>query len=463
MNILLVMPDAHMHKLRIGRFVRSMREAPLTLTTLASLLPPDPDIHVKLVDGSIDRVPLDYPADLVGISVITGCAPAAYRLADHYRARGVPVVLGGVHVTILPGEAAPHADSLVLGRAEQSWPRLIADFRQGRLQPVYREPALEGDTLLVPPPRLDLQRRSGYMVPNTIQATRGCKRTCDFCTVPVVWPTYLKRPVADVIRDIRQVKGRVIAFNDVSLVEDVDYATELFTAMIPLKKKWGGLVTADFMRHPGLVDLMRRSGCVYLLLGFESTDRASLSQIYKGFNKPVNYREIVNELHAHSISVQGCFVFGFDQDDRSVFRRTVDEVLDMKIDIPRYSLYTPYPGTLLFKRLMKEGRIISFNWNDYDTMHVVIRPAQMSPDELYDGFKWAYKETFRLRHILRRMGRPSLNTGINFVGNLAYKIFVRRLYHEPRFATPYSVHEPGSPPPDSHWTLPDAETAPCRA
>jgi radical SAM superfamily enzyme YgiQ (UPF0313 family) len=463
MRILLVMPDAHMHKLRIGRFVRSMREAPLTLTTLASLIPPDPDIDIKLVDGSIDRVPLDYPADLVGISVITGCAPAAYRLADHYRARGVPVVLGGVHVTILPGEAAPHADCLVLGRAEQSWPRLIADFRRGRLQPVYREPALEDDTLLVPPPRQDLQRRSGYMVPNTIQATRGCKRTCDFCTVPVVWPKYLKRPVGDVIRDIRQVKGRVIAFNDVSLVEDVDYATELFTAMIPLKKKWGGLVTADFMRHPGLVDLMRRSGCVYLLLGFESTDRASLSQIYKGFNKPVNYREIVNELHAHSISVQGCFVFGFDQDDRSVFRRTVDEVLDMKIDIPRYSLYTPYPGTLLFKRLMKEGRIISFNWNDYDTMHVVIRPAQMSPDELYDGFKWAYKETFRLRHILRRMGKPSLNTGINFVGNLAYRIFVKRLYHEPRFATPYSVHEPGSPPPDSHWSLPDAEAAPCRA
>jgi radical SAM superfamily enzyme YgiQ (UPF0313 family) len=246
-------------------------------------------------------------------------------------------------------------------------------------------------------------------------------------------------------------------------VEDVDYATELFTAMIPLKKKWGGLVTADFMRYPGLVDLMARSGCVYLLLGFESTDKSSLTQIHKGFNKPVNYREIVRELHARSISVQGCFVFGFDQDDRSIFRKTVDEVLDLKIDIPRYSLYTPYPGTILFKRLMKEGRILSFNWNDYDTMHVVIRPALMSPAELYDGFKWAYKETFRLRHIVRRLSKPTINSGINFVGNLAYRIFVRRLYHDPRFASPYSVLAPGTPPPDEHWSFPEQEPAPCRA
>lgn len=462
MKILLIMPDAHMHTLRIGRFVRSMREAPLTLTTLAALAPRDPEIDIKLVDGTIDSVPLDYPADLVGISVITGCAPAAYAMADHYRARRIPVVLGGVHVTILPGEAAPHADSLVLGRAEQTWPRVIEDFKRGCLRRVYREPAPCGDTLpSVPPPRLDLQRRSGYMVPDTIQASRGCRRTCDFCTVPVVWPKYLKRPVGDVIRDIRQARGRVIAFNDVSLVEDVDYATELFTAMIPLKKKWGGLVTADFMRHPGLVDLMARSGCVYLLLGFESTDKASLSQIYKGFNKPVNYRETVQCLHAHSISVQGCFVFGFDQDDRSIFRRTVDEVLDLKIDIPRYSLYTPYPGTILFKRLMKEGRIVSFNWNDYDTMHVVIQPAQMTPHELYDGFKWAYKETFRMRHIVRRLSKPTINTPINFVGNLAYRIFVRRLYHEPRFAQPYSIHDPGTPPPDGHWILPEPEAVPC--
>src|ERR1035438_9828062 len=163
MRILLIMPDAHMHKLQVGPFVRSMREAPLTLTTLAALVPDDPDIEVKLVDGSVDRIPLDYPADLVGISVITGCAPSAYAMAAHYRQRGIPVVLGGVHVSVLPGEAMAHADSIVVGRAEAAWPLLLADFRRGCMKRVYREPPLPDDVLAdVPAPRRDLQRRSGY-------------------------------------------------------------------------------------------------------------------------------------------------------------------------------------------------------------------------------------------------------------------------------------------------------------
>ncbi|MCX7010856.1 MAG: radical SAM protein [Kiritimatiellaeota bacterium] len=452
MKILLIMPDAHMHKLRIGSFVRSMREAPLTLTTLAALVPTASDVQIEIVDGSVDKIPLTAAADLVGISAITGCAPAAYRLADHYRARGIPVVLGGVHVSILPGEAAPHADSLVIGRGEAAWPRLLADFRLGKLKPFYREAELPDDVLAdVPVPRRDLQRRSAYMVPDTVQATRGCKRTCDFCSVPVIWPRFLKRPVADVIRDVRAAPGRIIAFNDVSLLEDLDYAKELFTALIPLKKTWGGLVTTDVVNDPALIELMARSGCSYLLLGFETLNQASLSQIYKGFNKAHPYRDVIAQLHAHNISVQGCLVFGFDQDDATVFRTTVEMVQELKLDIPRYSLYTPYPGTLLFKRLQKEGRIISYNWNDYDTMHVVIRPAQMTPEELFAGFKWAYRETFRLRRIVPRVAQPRINAAINFVGNLAYRIFIRRLYREPRFATPYSVGDPGTPPPQEFW------------
>ena len=243
MRILLIMPDAHMHKLRVGSFIRSMREAPLTLTTLAALIPPMPDVEVKIVDGSVDSIPLNEPADLVGISVITGCARSAYALAAHYRKCGITVVLGGVHVTVLPGEAIQHADSIVIGRGEHAWPQLIEDFRAGKLKRFYREHALSHDILEnVPLPRHDLLRHSGYMLPNTVQATRGCKRVCDFCTVNAVWPRFLKRPVADVIRDIRAIKGKHIAFNDVSLVDDVEYAKELFTAMTPLKKKWGGLV-----------------------------------------------------------------------------------------------------------------------------------------------------------------------------------------------------------------------------
>lgn len=455
MRILLIMPDAHMHKLRLGPFVRSMREAPLTLTTLAALVPDEPDIEVKLVDGSVDRVPLDYPADLVGISVITGCAPSAYAMARHYRARGIPVVLGGVHVSVLPGEAIDHADAIVIGRGETAWPRLLADFRRGRMKRVYREHALPGDLLTgVPPPRRDLQRASGYMMANTVQATRGCRRKCDFCTVPAVWPQYLKRPVADVVRDIRAIPGRIIAFNDVSLVDDTEYARELFTAMIPLRKKWGGLVTADSLQNTELLDLMAASGCVYLLVGFESGDQATLRGIRKNFNQTVRYKDLIATLQARGITIQGCFVFGFDHDDSTVFESTVELVQELGVDIPRYSLYTPYPGTELFRRMMDERRILSFNWDDYDTMHVVIRPAQMTPQELYRGFKWAYRETFRLPRIVRRVSRPDIRCAINFVGNLCYRIFVRRLYHEPRFAQPYTLDDPGSPPASHHWQVP---------
>ena len=463
MRILLIMPDAHMHKLRIGPFVRSMREAPLTLTTLAALVPNDPDIELKLVDGSVDVIPRDYPADLVGISVITGCAPAAYELAWHYRQRGIPVVLGGVHVSVLPGEAIAHADSIVVGRGETAWPRLIADFRRGLMKRVYREHALPGSALVdVPLPRRDLQRSSGYMMPNSVQATRGCRRACDFCTVPAVWPQYLKRPVADVVRDIRAIRGRIIAFNDVSLVDDAEYAKELFTAMVPLRKKWGGLVTADSVQDTGLLDLMVASGCVYLLVGFESGDQTTLRSIRKNFNHALRYRDFVAMLQGRGITIQGCFVFGFDYDDTGVFASTVELVQELRIDIPRYSLYTPYPGTPLFQRLMDERRIISFNWNDYDTMHVVIQPAQMTPDELFRGFKWAYRETFRLPRIVKRISRPDLRCPINFVGNLCYRIFVRRLYHEPRFRQPYSIDAPGQPPAPQDWLAPaELEEATC--
>jgi len=423
-----------------------MRETPLTLSTLAALVQ-DPDIEWKLVDGSIEEIPLEENADLVGISAITGTANSAYRIADHYRSRNIPVVLGGIHVTLIPSEAARHADAIVVGMAEQTWPRLICDFKAGRMKKTYVEPPLETDILEnIPIPRWDLMRRNGYMMPNVVQATRGCKRTCDFCTVPAIWPKYYKRPVSDVINDIKSLPGNRFVFNDVSLVDDREYAKELFTALKPLKKKWGGLTTIEIAGDHELLSLMEESGCIYLLIGFESINCENLRQIYKGFNHVGNYSVAMETLHSHNISVQGCFVFGLDQDDRSVFASTVQHINELKIDIPRYSLYTPYPGTMLFKRLLGEDRILSFNWDDYDTMHVVIKPAQMTPFELYDGFKWAYKETFRLKNAVRRLRLPVENSVINMLGNLAYRTFVRRLYNEKRFSTPYSIEAPGEAP-----------------
>ncbi|MFA5138404.1 MAG: radical SAM protein [Elusimicrobiota bacterium] len=438
MRILLIMPDANMHKLRIGGRVRSSREAPLTLTTLAALTAGQPDVHYQLVDESVDAVPLDASADLVGISVMTGTARRAYALADHFKRRGLPVVLGGPHATLLPQEAGRFADSLVVGPAEDIWPRLLEDFRQGKLKPEYRDPREPGEYCPgIPTPRWELQRKSGYMVPYTVHATRGCVHQCDFCSVPGVWRRFQRRPVAEVIRDVQAIpEGQRFALNDVSPFDDIEYAKELLRALAPLKRRWGGLATTRIADDPELFDLLVRSGCRFLLIGFESVNQRTLDRIGKGFNRQTDYHALMRKLHEARIIVQGCFVFGFDEDHPDVFSRTVDWVQGLKVDIPRYSIYTPYPGTRLFRRLQAEGRMLSYDWGDYDTMHVVFRPKNMSPVELYEGFRWAYKETFKIRNIWRRTLSSGWNLPIAFVGNLTYRMFVKRLYRSKAFEMP---------------------------
>jgi len=433
MRILLIMPDARIHRLRLGPVQISFREAPLTLTTLAALVPRHLNATVRIVDESVGtRVPLEEPFDLVGISCLTGTAPRAYGLADHFRARGIPVVLGGVHVTLCPDEAAPHADALVTGFAERTWPRLLEDFARGTLQARYEDDGSHMDAL--PDPRRDLQKRFGYMAPNTVSATRGCKAACDFCSVPAARFGWHTRPVGQLIDEIRRIRSRRFVFNDVSLLEDREYAAELFTALRPLRKKWGGLCTTCIGADEPMLELMAQSGCVYLLLGFESVSDSALYEMRKPFNKREAYPELMRKLHAHDIAVQGCFVFGFDQDRATVFDDTVEAVQQLKIDIPRYAVYTPYPGTAAYLRLKREGRILHEDWQYYDTQHVVFQPAGMSPEALDRGFRRAWKRTFTLPAIMQRTLRLLL-------GNLAYRIYIHRMRKE----DPYLPEGPPCP------------------
>lgn len=438
MKILLILADGRIHRISIGSFKRSMREAPLTLTTLAALVPEELDARIELVDESVDTVPLGADADIVGISAITGTSKRAYELADHFRRRRVPVVLGGVHVTLMPEEAGRHADAVVIGPAEKTWPRLLRDLRAGSLKEVYRAEERISSPLDIPPPRRDLQKSLRYMVPNTVMATRGCKGSCAFCTVPAVLQGYAKRPVGDVIRDIKSARGNYIVFNDVSLADDVEYAAELFTAMIPLGKRWGGLATVKIVQHPHLMDLMAKSGCRYILVGFESVQQTVLNGIHKGFNRQDEYRTFMERMHAHDISVQGCFVFGFDHDDSTVFEATVQRVIDLKVDIPRFAVLTPYPGTEIFRQLERENRILTRNWENYDTMHVVFQPAKMTVEELHKGFKWAYRETFRLPQVIRRSRSLGLSGIINFVGNINYRRFAVELGRDEMYRKPFA-------------------------
>lgn len=425
MKILLLMPDGRIHKVKLGPVTRSLREAPLTMTLLAALVPEELKAEITLADESIGAVPGDGAFDLVAISAMTGTSQGAYRWADHFRARGIPVVLGGVHVTLRPEEAAGHADAIVTGFAEHTWPELLRDFAAGRLKPRYEDPRqpLQG----LPMPRRDLQKPFGYMMPDTVFATRGCKGTCDFCAVPAAGFGWHTRPVHEVIDELRRMPARRIAFNDVSITEDREYAKELFTAMIPLKKKWGGLCTTRIAEDHELLDLMTRSGCRYMLIGFESLSAPSLQGIQKGFNRPEAYADLMRQMHDRRILIQGCFIFGFDHDTRDVFRETVAMVDELRIDIPRYAIYTPYPETKAYHRFKAEGRLLHEDWRHYDTQHVVFRPAQMTPEELDAGFRWAYGHTFTLRSMVHRTWAAGLWFPVAFVGNLAYRRYMHRL------------------------------------
>jgi radical SAM superfamily enzyme YgiQ (UPF0313 family) len=448
-KLLILLPGGQRHRLDIGPVLMSFREAPLTGTTLAALVPPELGLEVTLVDGSVSPIPRDEPFDLVAISLITGMALKGYELADHFRRSGAIVVLGGIHVSLLPEEARPHADSIVVGFAEQTWPQLLRDWVAGDLKAEYRH---AGSAILagLPHPRRDLQKPFGYVMPRTVNATRGCRQVCDFCVAPAVPMGWSTRPVGDVVADVKTLKGGTFGFHDLNLTDDIEYAKELFTALRPLKKKWGALVSTKIVKDQELLDLMASSGCSYLLIGFETVSDQALRGMRKGFNAPNHYREVVEALHDRNIVVQGCFIFGLDDDTPDVFPRTVAAIDELRIDIPRYALYTPFPNTHAYHRLKAENRILHENWTYYDTQHVVIKPKQMSPAELDKGFIWAWRESFKLGITAKRI-RFHRNTRITAVGNLAYRLYGHQLKRDAdRFPPSPEMRAAWIQPPASH-------------
>src|SRR5437660_781585 len=336
MRIQLLSPAGEIHRNGTGIFKTALRYAPLTLTTLAALVPDDLEAEITIQDEGVQPLELDFGADLVGITAITGTSLRAYKIADELRGKGHTVVIGGVHATLLPDEAALHADALVLGYGEKSWPELLRDFQYGRLKPRYHTPT--GRSLAgVPIARRDLLKKKKYATINSIEATRGCPHKCDFCVVPTAWSnTYAHRPVEEVVAELETFQGKKAIFIDLSPTEDVHYAKSLYRAVIPLGIRWVGLSTTRIAEDMELLKLAAQSGCKGLLIGFESISQDTLNQTNKHFHAAVEYGEVVKKLHDQGIGIQGCFVFGFDNDDESVFKRTVEFVDRTKIDLPRY-------------------------------------------------------------------------------------------------------------------------------
>jgi radical SAM superfamily enzyme YgiQ (UPF0313 family) len=427
MKIALVSPKGPLYRYSGGIFKKSLRYQPLTLTTLSALVPQDLDVQLQLFDEGIEDIPSKLDVDLVAMTVITGTAPRSYELSGNLRSQGIRVVLGGPHVTLMPDEAQHHADSICVGYAERTWPTLLRDFSRGEMKTRYDQ---EKDFHLNDPviPQRELFERKNFLTQAVFEATRACAHNCDFCVSPTAWGRrQFQKPIAHVVYDIRQFGARRIIFIDLNLVSDRCYAENLFEALIPLQIRWFGLATSLIGRDPQLMQLMRKSGCAGLLIGFESISDKALAGVRKTFNDPALYRQLIEDLHSLGISIQGCFVFGHDTDDLDVFERTAEFVIETGIDLPRFAVLTPFPGTGLHQRLEREGRILTRNWELYDGQHVVFAPNKLTVSELEQGHQSAWKTVYSSRAIIRRLCKSRTQLPISVMANMGYRFYANNL------------------------------------
>lgn len=402
MKILLINANKdHKHNFKSHLLYKINSTPILVLQQIAAITP---EKHsVKLIDDYHDPPNYDADVDIVGISTVTPSASRAYEIADEFRKRGKTVVLGGHHPSAVPKEAKPHADSIVIGEAENTWPHLLKDFEKGKLKPYYKSES-PVDPSIIPEPRRDLLRVKSLFSP--VVTSRGCPYYCSFCAIAHLYGRkYRPRPVEDIIREIEKIPRRFIVFvHDSSLTIDREYAKAFLKAMIPLKKKFITWGSAPILQNDDeLLKLSRKAGCMVWGIGFESISQKSLRKDAEKKYAVESYQTLVKKIHKYGMNVHGAFVFGFDNDTVDIFDKTLEAVYELDIDSMEFSILTPFPITRLFHKLEKEKRILTYDWNKYDLHHVVFQPANMTPEELFNGVEKISKKFYSPQKTLLRI------------------------------------------------------------
>ena len=410
-RLLLVYPSTH----KLG-WVRRFQLPSLSLKQVAAATPPGWEVF--LADEVHEDVPFDGTFDLVGITAMTHQAARAYQIAGRFRQRGIPVVLGGIHPTVLPDEAGRHADSVVIGEAEPVWAQLLSDLQAGRMAPFYRS-VPKGDRLDIPWSRRDFLAGRTYLTTQTLQASRGCPYACPFCTVtPYFGRTFRYRDPDDILAELRSFDRKLTVLLDDNILGDPERAKPILRGMAGLGLRWGGQANLRFAEDPELVSLLAKSGCIGIFVGIESV--SGLQANHPKTGKSTSQADLIKRVRDTGIVLEASMIFGFDDHDEGVFETTVRYMEECAPSIPTFHILTPYPGTALFDQFDREGRILHKEWQRYDHNQVVFRPRLMSPERLYQGWRTARREVYGWSSIARRV----MQGNGRFV-NLAYNVLRR--------------------------------------
>jgi radical SAM superfamily enzyme YgiQ (UPF0313 family) len=379
---------------------RIFRFSMLSSLYVAAAMPPFVD--TRLLDEEVEPIDFDTDADLIGISFMTFNAPRAYEIADRFRLqKRKTVILGGYHPTFMPHEAITHADAVCIGEAEPNVPALVEDLLAGRLKQFYSRGPANLESLR--PLNRDLLQRGLYIWADTMQATRGCRQQCTFCSITSFFAhRFRARPVEHVIEELRTL-GKTILFMDDNLLADREYARELFARMIPLGKRWYSQCGISIAEDEELLRLASRSGCGGLFIGLESLSEDNLRAWRKTLSRAGDYRRAVARLHDAGIAVCAGLMFGYDWDTADTFSRSLEFLLDSRVDALQATILTPFPGTPLFETMEREGRIVDRDWSHYDFRHVVFDPKGMSPHALQGGHDWILANFYSSSRVFYRV------------------------------------------------------------
>jgi radical SAM superfamily enzyme YgiQ (UPF0313 family) len=404
MKLTLIKPN--IGRLEHSLYVDEARMEPLPLGVLAGLTPPD--VEVALYDDRMEPIPYDEPTDLVAINVQAFTARRAYEISAEYRQRGVPVIMGGMHPTLIPTEAAQHAESIYLGDAEFLWPRVIDDARRGKLRPIYQAkggPPQPGGIL----PRRDIFKGKGYLPLTLLQFSRGCHFDCTFCAVSVYFnKTHFYRRVREVIQEIESQERKVLFFVDDNILANHAAAKHLFRELIPLKVRWVSQASLDMTEDRELMDLMVKSGCLGHVVGFESINPQSLRWMKKAPNLPDfnHYQPQIKILRDYGLQTWAAFTIGHDYDTVESLERTLEFALENKFTFAAFNVLMPYPNTPLYEQLAAEGRLLyNGKWwlhPEYRFNYAAFQPKLMSPQELTEAGFYARSTFNSIGSIIRR-------------------------------------------------------------